>query len=189
MGGGDKTPQAGGATAWAVAGLLAALAASGGSLYLSLGLGLKACPLCFYQRTFALGALGVLAVGLLTSARRSGVLPALALPLAVGGLGVAIFHVIAEARGKMECPLGVTGFASAPQEGLGALTALTGVLLLGGLRGRAAGAVGLPALVAGLALGAAFAYGCLASVPPPVVPKPEAYEKPPDGCRPPNPNP
>ena len=34
-----------------------------GSLYLSLGLGLIACPLCFYQRTFAFAVLGVLILG------------------------------------------------------------------------------------------------------------------------------
>jgi hypothetical protein len=33
--------------------LVAALVVSAGSLWLSLGMNLVACPLCFYQRTFA----------------------------------------------------------------------------------------------------------------------------------------
>ena len=36
-----------------VAALIAAAISVAGSLYLSLGMGLIACPLCFYQRTFA----------------------------------------------------------------------------------------------------------------------------------------
>ncbi|QDV35571.1 disulfide bond formation protein B [Tautonia plasticadhaerens] len=42
-------------------GLALAIAASMlvGSLYLSVGLGLKACPLCLYERTFVMGVLGV----------------------------------------------------------------------------------------------------------------------------------
>src|SRR5438128_91889 len=37
---------------WLVLALVVSLAALGGSLALSLGLNLRACPLCFYQRTF-----------------------------------------------------------------------------------------------------------------------------------------
>ena len=36
--------------------LLVALLAVTGSLWLSIGMKLKACPLCFYQRTFVMGA-------------------------------------------------------------------------------------------------------------------------------------
>src|SRR5436309_14988321 len=85
--------------------LLVSAVAVAGSLWLSLGMGLIACPLCFYQRTFAMSAFGVLAVGLLGSERR-GLLCLLALPLAVGGLAVAGWHVSLEVRGKLECPGG-----------------------------------------------------------------------------------
>ena len=42
---------------WNVLVLILSCVASAGSLYLSIGLGLKACPLCFYQRSFAIAAL------------------------------------------------------------------------------------------------------------------------------------
>src|SRR5262249_33921021 len=74
---------------------LVALAASAGSVYLSMGMGLKACPLCFYQRTLVMGVFGVLLVGLVTGAPRSG-LCLLALPLAAAALGVAGYHVYLE---------------------------------------------------------------------------------------------
>src|SRR5437588_24591 len=63
-----------------------------GSLLLSLGLGLKACPLCFYQRTFMMSVMAVLGMGLVLGSERPGRLCLLALPLAVAGLGVAMFH-------------------------------------------------------------------------------------------------
>ena len=78
-----------------------------GSLYVSIVMELKACPLCLYQRTFAMAVVGVLATGLL-SANRSSALAALAsVPLALGGLGVAMFHVYLELAGTLECPLGL----------------------------------------------------------------------------------
>jgi disulfide bond formation protein DsbB len=50
---------------FALLALLVAAAAAAGSLYLSLEMGLKACALCFYQRAFAFGLVGVLLTGLL----------------------------------------------------------------------------------------------------------------------------
>ena len=47
--------------------LLVALLALAGSLWLSIGLKLKACPLCFYQRTFVMGVVAVLGIGILTA--------------------------------------------------------------------------------------------------------------------------
>src|SRR5262245_49152775 len=78
-----------------------------GSLHLSLGLGLVACPLCFYQRAFAMATCTVLAVGLLTGMGRVVPLSLLALPLAVAGLSVSVFHVYLESTGKLECPKGI----------------------------------------------------------------------------------
>lgn len=72
--------------------LLVSLVAMLGSLWLSVGMGLKACPLCFCQRTFAMGIFGILCIGLLTERQHRVVLPALVLPLAVG----AAFHVSLE---------------------------------------------------------------------------------------------
>jgi disulfide bond formation protein DsbB len=56
--------------AWVVAALLLSLLASVGSLYLSLRMGLRPCPLCYYQRTLALSLVGVLGMGLLVTAAR-----------------------------------------------------------------------------------------------------------------------
>ncbi|MCH8830219.1 MAG: disulfide bond formation protein B, partial [Planctomycetes bacterium] len=80
-----------------------------GSLWLSYGMGLKACPLCLYQRTFIMGVVAVLLIGLLTPVLRSPLLCLLALPAAVGGLGVALFHEYLELAGKLECPDGILG--------------------------------------------------------------------------------
>src|SRR5262249_45325113 len=96
--------------------LLVALVALAGSLWLSIGMKLKACPLCFYQRTFVMGVVAVLGIGLLTEQRHRAVLNLLALPLVVAGLGVAAFHVYLEMTGKLECPAGVMGVGTAPQQ-------------------------------------------------------------------------
>src|SRR4051795_11619850 len=80
--------------------LLVALVALAGSLWLSIGMGLKACPLCFYQRTFVMGVVAVMGIGLLTGRRYRGVLNLLTLPLAVAGVAVAAFHVYLERTGK-----------------------------------------------------------------------------------------
>src|SRR5688572_8973653 len=96
--------------------LLFSAVAVAGSLYLSLGLGLVACPLCFYQRTFAFALVGLLGVGLLLPDRRPGRLCVLALPLAVGGLGVAAFHTYLAVSGTLECPLGIADIGTAPAQ-------------------------------------------------------------------------
>lgn len=41
-----------------------AFLATCGSVFLSVGLGLKACPLCFYRRSFAMSVFAVLLVGM-----------------------------------------------------------------------------------------------------------------------------
>src|SRR5262249_57688882 len=92
--------------------LLVALVALGGSLWLSIGMKLKACPLCFYQRTFVMGVVAVLGVGLLTGRRHRAVLNLLALPLVVGALGVAVFHVYLEQTSNLECPTRLLAIAT-----------------------------------------------------------------------------
>ena len=156
-----------------------AAAATCGSLWLSIGMRLKACPLCFYQRTFVMTVAGMLLVGLLARIAR-GTLCLLAVPAAAAGFGVAVFHVWLELSGRLECPAGVMGFGSAPQQSAGLLGLLFVVVLAGAWRavssGVAAGAV---------LLGALFAWGSIASAPP-LPPAPaKAYETPMDMCRPP----
>src|SRR5262249_24775068 len=140
--------------AWTWAALAVAVVATAGSLYLSMGMGLKACPVCFYQRAFVMGVVGVLVMGLVTGAEWGAALLGLsALPLAVGGLGVAGFHVYLEGAGKLECPRGLFGLGTAPEQSLAALALLTAVLLAGALSGwRAWGGI----VPLGLAAGVVF---------------------------------
>jgi hypothetical protein len=159
--------------------LLAALATAG-SLYLSLGMDLEACALCFYQRSFVMAVLAVLLVGIGTGMGRHVSLSMLALPLAVAGLGVAVFHVRAEAMGKLECPGGILQLGSAPQQSLAAL-ALLCVALLFDAGSRRVGS-GLFVAVTGLVLGGLVAAGCIVSSPKPKQP-PKPYDEPPKGCR------
>ncbi|HLG43084.1 MAG TPA: disulfide bond formation protein B, partial [Planctomycetota bacterium] len=101
------------------AALLLAALGSIGSVFLSVGMGLNACPLCFYQRTFIFGVLGVLtAARLARGAFAPGAACLLAAPLSLAGLAVAAFHVSMEARGILECPRGVLGLGSSPLQSL-----------------------------------------------------------------------
>src|SRR5207253_752255 len=124
-----------GASVWTLAAFVVALIALAGSLYLSLGMQLKACPLCFYQRTFMMSVVGVLVVSLAMKSARSERPSLLLLPLATAGLGVALFHVYLETTGKLECPLGLFGWGTAPEQSL-ALFALLFVLLVLDVRRR-----------------------------------------------------
>jgi disulfide bond formation protein DsbB len=103
---------------WTIAAVIIALTGVGGSVWLSVGMGLKACPLCFYQRAFVMAVAGVFLTALLSAARNSALPHVLALPAAVAGLGVAVFHVWLEVSGTLECPHGVFGLGTAPQQSL-----------------------------------------------------------------------
>jgi disulfide bond formation protein DsbB len=164
-----------------LAALLVALAALVGSLLLSVALGLKACPLCFYQRTFIMGVVGVLGVGLGVRGMRPGLLSFLALPAALGGLGVALWHNYLELVGRLECPLGVLELGTAPQQSLAAFALLVVLLMADVLRNIRG--LGVAAIVAPILLGAVFT---VAVSNPQVSPgcKPD-YSQPLDGCRPP----
>ncbi len=105
--------------------LLVATAGAAGSLWLSLGMGLLACPLCYYQRTFVLAALGILAVGLVGGVRPSWRASLLALPAALAGLGVAGWHVSREAVGAMDCPKGLFELGTTPVQSLVTFIVLT----------------------------------------------------------------
>jgi hypothetical protein len=165
--------------------LLAALVALAGSLWLSVGMRLKACPLCFYQRTFVMGVVAILGIGLLTGARHRGVLNLLALPLAVAGLTVAVFHVYLEITGKLECPDGILGLGTAPKQSLAALTVLLILIVVGVARSGSTGEPQGGASVAAVVVGMLLAGGAVVSAPP-MPPSPtKAYEIPLDICRPP----
>jgi disulfide bond formation protein DsbB len=166
--------------AWLALG--AAVLTVAGSMWLSLGMGLLACPLCFYQRTFLFGTVAILLLGLFLGAGRTAVLSVLALTLTFAGLGVAVFHVYLEVTSKLECPMGLLELRSAPQQSLAAISIVT-VLLLGDVISRrktiCCGAV---AALGALILGGACTYGCIVGTPPPPQPK-KAYEEPLKGCR------
>ena len=183
---GAPAPGSGtGASGWAWAALLVAVAGLGGSLFLSMGMNLKACPLCFYQRTFVMALVGVLAMGLLVGPDRPRRLSLLALPLAVGGLGVALFHVSLEVRGKLECPAGLLGLGTAPQQSLTIFVVLTGLLIVDLLHGSSTGSVPWVRLTAAVVLGALLAWSSTIANPPSKPLPPEEYAKPPEVCRPP----
>jgi disulfide bond formation protein DsbB len=161
-----------------------ALALLTGSLWLSLGMGLKACPLCYYQRTFVMGVVGVLGVGLLLGAHRSLCLPLLALPAAVGGCGVAAYHVSRELAGAMECPAGLLGLGTAPQQSLAGFALLLIVLGLAAWKSPSGSRSVLPAAASAVVLGALFSVGAVWSTASIPLPPEEMNKQAPDICRP-----
>jgi disulfide bond formation protein DsbB len=177
------------ASAWAWAALVLSLIATAGSLYLSMGLKLKACPLCFYQRTFAMAVFAVLAVGLVGDRARAGFLCLLTLPLALGGLGVAVFHERLVLTGVLECPPALLGLGSAPAQSLTIFGLLTLAIACGAWASRHQLAMpGILTVCGAALLGLVLAWGCVVSSPPlPAAPK-QAYDpvkQPLDMCRPP----
>jgi len=174
-----STLSGGRASGWFWAALCVAVAGAIGSLSLSLVMNLKACPLCFYQRAFVMAAAAVLVMQMFLAAKPSTLL---ALPLAFAGLGVAAFHVSLELRGKLECPAGLFGIGTAPQQSL-ALFLLLAALMVGDVLRSPRRRLGL---TLSSALGALLAVGStIANPPPPAAPE-RPYEKPPEICRPPH---
>jgi hypothetical protein len=164
---------------------LVALIALAGSLWLSIKMELRACPFCFYQRTFVMGVVAVLGIGLLTGRRHRAVLNILALPLAVGGLAVAVFHVYLELTGKLECPAGVLGIGTAPQQSLTVLIVLVLVVVVGVVGSWHAGERHPAAAGAAVVLGLLLAWGAIASSPPMPPAPTQPYTTKLDICRPP----
>ena len=163
--------------------LLVALVGSIGSVYLSVGVGLKACPLCFYQRTAVFLALGTLLLGLFADGFLArGTAAWLTVPACLLGLAVAGWHVYLETSGTLECPKGIAGLGTAPVQSLALFLLLTPPVLLSAWRSSdvGAGRIGVAAL-----LGVAFAYASIKSAPPlPPLPK-AAYTDALVICRPP----
>jgi hypothetical protein len=132
-----------------------------------------------------MGAVAVLAMGLLAGAARPGRLGLLALPLAVAGLGVALFHVRLELTGRLECPQGLLGLGTAPKQSLAVFVVLTALLAVDALLG-ARGPAGWGGLIGGVVLGGLLAAASCTSNPPMPAPPKGPYASPhPDICRPP----
>ncbi len=159
--------------------------ASAGSLALTLYEQKQPCPLCFYQRTFALSLVAILGQGLLTGSVRSGRLAILALPLAIGGLGVAAFHVSLEVRGILECPTGLYGVGTAPQQSLAIFAVITILLGAGVINGVRTGEVGAMGTLLALVLSGILIWSSISANPKPPAAPTKPYEAPPAVCRPP----
>ena len=95
--------------------------------------------------------------------------------LARRGLAVAGIHCYLEYIGKLECPKGIEGYGTAPQQALAAQAILVFFLLIAG-RGRPL------ALLAGLILGGGIAYLLFIAGPKPKAPT-KPYEGPHTVCR------
>jgi len=132
-----------------------------------------------------MGVVAVLGIGLLTGPRHRAVLNLLALPLAVGALGVAIFHVYLELTGKLECPAGLMGIGTSPQQSLAVLIVLLVFVAAGIIRGQKVGEPHPAAAGAAAVLGLLLAWGAVASSPPMPPTPAQAYTTPLDICRPP----
>lgn len=157
--------------------LLAASAASAGSVWLSLGLELKACPLCLYQRACIFCTAAVLAIGVVSRKQEASAIGAIALAPAAAALGIGLYHVYLERTGALECPPGIANIGTAPQQAVAA-EAIVALLML---------IAAMPRWFAGftaIALGAAMAMFMIRTAPPPVIPI-VPYEGKFDVCRPP----
>jgi disulfide bond formation protein DsbB len=182
--------SAGRSERWAVGSLLVAAAGTAGSLWLSLGMGLKACPLCFYQRSFVMAVLATLVVGLVVDRARSGLLCLLSVAPACAGLGVAAFHVYLELAEVLECPRALLGLGSAPMQSFAMFVVLVLTTASGAWSGRSTTRPGsvalLGALLGAALLGGALALACVRSAPP-LPPAPTAaydpVKQPLDTCR------
>jgi disulfide bond formation protein DsbB len=117
-----------------------ATGASLGSLFFSEVMELPPCSLCWYQRTFMFPLAVVLLVGVLSADRRC---TRYALPLAVAGWLVAVYHLLLQigviSQAAAPCSQGVScteiqfelfGFASIPVLSLVAFSAIAAGLLL-----------------------------------------------------------
>lgn len=120
---------------------LVALVATAGSLYLSLGLGLVPCRLCWYQRIAMYPLTVVLGVAALEN--RPGAVRTAA-PLAVIGAFIAAYHSYIQVAGSNTCTasscsavlLRVGGVFSIPNLSLVAFLLIVGLLVLLGRRSR-----------------------------------------------------
>lgn len=172
---------------WLTAATIISAVGTSGSVFLSMGLGLKACPLCFYQRSFVMAALAVLALGRILDRSRPGLICFLAVPLVWAGLGVAAFHEYLVLTGVLECPQALFGIGTAPAQSLAVFLGLAAVVSTGAWCGRQESPQqGMSTLVSAVLLGIAMAAACVKSSPP-LPPLPTAaydpVKQPLDTCR------
>ena len=166
----NDTVKHGRSTFATVSGLLAfgvAMVGSLGSVYLSIGLGLKACPLCFYQRSFMMAAAVSLLMSFWLDGVRSTRLCFVALPFAWAGLFVAAFHEYLVLFSKLECPPALFGWGDGPAQSLAVFCVLTAVCLVGAFTNCCTSArQGLPSILVAILVGVGVAWACIASAPP-----------------------
>ena len=137
-----------------------------GSLYLSMGMGLNACPLCFYQRAFIMSVIAVIGGGtFLRLPVLPGMLSLMALPLALGGLGVALVHTNLVRTEVLACPNGIFGLGAAPYQSLAAFIVVTALLIPGAVKSGISPIQSGPRSVAMLGIGVAFTALSLLSSP------------------------
>jgi disulfide bond formation protein DsbB len=171
--------------------LLAAIATAAGSLYLTLEMGHKTCTLCFYQRAFAFALVGVLATGMMALRERPARVCLLALPVALGGFGVAAFTSYLgmtdwprqNENWYLACPIGIEGYGTSSQQSMAAFGVAFLILLIGAVGEVKVSGHGGMSLIVGLLLGAGAAYGSIVANPPMEAPKP-AQAGALDECRP-----
>lgn len=121
--------------AWVIA-----LLATVGSLFFSEVMGLPPCALCWYQRIAMYPLVPVIATGIIT---RGGRVRAYALPLALAGLALAVYHNLlyygiipetltpcSEGASCTEKQIEWFGFVTIPLMGLGSFVAVALCLLL-----------------------------------------------------------
>jgi disulfide bond formation protein DsbB len=144
-----------------------------GSLYMSIGMGLKACPLCLYERSLVMAVVGVLSLGVALRIGPPGTLSLLCLPLAFGGLGLAGFHVYLDRSGVLDCPDGVLGIGRAPDQSLAGYVLLSGLLTIAASGGRFKTNKSYMHGLGAATLGLAFAVASVKSAPPLPPPNPK----------------
>lgn len=172
---------------WLTAATIVSAVGTSGSLFLSVGLGLKACPLCFYQRSFVMAVLAVLALGRFLERSRPGLICFLSVPLTWAGLGVAAFHEYLVLTGVLECPQALFGLGTAPAQSLAVFLALAVAVSGGAWCGhQETQRQGASTLIAAMLLGSVLAVACVKSSPPlPPVPTAahDPIKQPLDTCR------
>jgi len=154
---------------WTRCALFIAVVGVLGSLHLSLGMELKACPLCYYQRAFIMSVAAILTFGMFLPGVPTAAQTVFALAPAFAGGAVAALHTYLAVSGDLECPIGITGSLVAPAESL-IVYGLLMLCLLGDLfHQRKYVLQGLGAML----LGFVFYTTCTRAVPkmePPTVP-------------------
>lgn len=117
------------AFSWLALAQSVALVAVAGSFALTYALGLKPCPLCFYQRSFAMAVLAIVMLGRMLRVPSAAV-TGMALAPAVAGLGVASYHVFLVHTRVLDCPPGLFSAGSAPDQSFVMFALIVALLLL-----------------------------------------------------------